>query len=105
MAVSVFFILRNNYRRSFLYHKEEHHKGGKITIQLAEDVTFLNKGSIAATLDELPDDSTVVIDGSKSHSIDADVLEIIHDFKSTAQLKRIDLELKNIPEFNGVAGH
>lgn len=105
MAVSVFFILRNNYKRAYSYHKEDHHEGDKITIQLAEDVTFLNKGSIVSTLSELPNNSTVVIDGSKSHNIDVDVLEIIHDFKSTAELKEIKLQLRNIPDFNGGSGH
>lgn len=105
MAVSIFFILRNNYRQSLILHKEKHVDGEKIRIQLAEDVSFLNKGSIASTLDKLPDESSVIIDGSKSLNIDADVLEIIHDFKSTAELKKIKLELKNIPEFNGASGH
>lgn len=106
MGVAVFFILRNNYRRAYSFHQEVHQNGEdkKIIIQLAEDVTFLNKGSIADTLDKLPDNASVIIDGSKSHSIDVDVLEIIHDFKSTAELKKIKLELKDIPEFNG-AGH
>ncbi len=105
MAVSIFFILRNNYKRSYFFHKETHKEGDKITITLAEDVTFLNKGSIMQTLTHLPENTTVVIDGSKSHNIDLDVLEIIHDFKNTAELKNINLELKNIPEFLGVAGH
>jgi MFS superfamily sulfate permease-like transporter len=105
MAVSVFFILRNNYKRAYSYHQETNPSEGKITIQLAEDVTFLNKGSIIATLDEIPNNSSVVIDGTKSHFIDLDVLEIIHDFKSTAEHRKINLELKNIPAFNGVAGH
>ncbi len=105
MAVSVFFILRNNYKRSYFFHKEEHHEGEMITISLAEDVTFLNKGSIMQTLSHLPENSNVVIDGSKSHTIDLDVLEIIHDFKNTAELKNIKLELKAIPEFTGLAGH
>jgi MFS superfamily sulfate permease-like transporter len=105
MAVSVFYILRNNYKRGYFFHKEEHHTGEKITIRLAEEVTFLNKGSIALTLDHLPDNSSVIIDGSKSHTIDMDVLEIIHDFKSAAKLRKITLELKNIPEFNGVSAH
>ena len=107
MAVSVFYILRNNYRRAYNFHQENHFNGKdqKITIQLAEDVTFLNKGSIADTLDRLPNNASVTIDGSKSHSIDMDVLEIIHDFKASAELKKIKLELKDIPEFNGVSGH
>ena len=105
MAVSMFFILRSNYKRAYFYKKEEMTAGEKITIQLAEDVTFLNKGSIALTLDQLPENCTAVIDASKSYNIDLDVLEIIHDFKSTAELKNIKLELKHVPEFNGVAGH
>ncbi len=105
MAVSIFFILRNNYRSPYFFHKEEHHTGEKIIIRLSEDVTFLNKGSIALTLDHLPENSIVEIDGTNSKSIDMDVLEIIHNFKQTAPLKNIQLELKNIPEFNGVAGH
>lgn len=105
MAVSIFFILRNNYKRSYWYHKEEHHEGEKIRIELAEEVTFLNKGSIAQTLGHLPDDSYVVIDGSLSHYIDTDVLEIIYNFRDTAELKNIKLELLNIPEFKGVAAH
>ena len=105
MAFSVFYILRVNYRRAYSLHRGGQNDQNKITIQLAEDVTFLNKGSIVSTLDELPNNSSVVIDGTKSHYIDVDVLEIIHDFKSTAELKQIKLELKNIPAFNGVAGH
>lgn len=105
MAVSMFFILRNNYKRAYFFHKEEHQSGEKITIQLAEDVTFLNKGSIALTLSHLPDNSFVIIDGSKSHNIDLDVLEMIHDFKNTAELKNINLKLINIPAFNGMSGH
>lgn len=105
MAVSVFFILRNNYRRAYNFRKEALHEGDQIIIQLAEEVTFLNKGSIAHALDKLPDKTFVIIDGSKTHSIDADVLEIIHDFKSTAELKKIKLELRNIPRFNGQSGH
>ncbi|MBL7883432.1 MAG: SulP family inorganic anion transporter [Bacteroidia bacterium] len=105
MAVSIFFILRNNYKSAYYFQKEKHSDGEKIVIQLAEDVTFINKGSIALTLGRLPEDSSVIIDGSKSNSIDIDVLELIHNFKETALLKNIQLELKDIPEFKGTSGH
>lgn len=105
MIVSFFIILRNNYKLAYVYLKEKNHEEEKIVLQLAEDVSFLNKGSIALTLRELPDNCTVVIDGSNSHNIDIDVLEIIHDFRKTAELKNIKLELKNIPVFVGVSGH
>ncbi len=105
MAVSMFYILRNNYKRAHFFHTEELLDGSRIIISLGEDVTFLNKGSIANVLEQLPENTTVVIDGSKSQNIDMDVLEIIHDFKNTAELKNITLELKDIPEFIGMSGH
>lgn len=105
MAVSLFFILRNNYKVAYFFHKEEKDGTDTTIIRLAEEVSFLNKGSIALTLDQLLDGSHVIIDGSKSQNIDLDVLEIIHDFKNTAELKNIKLELKNIPAFNGISGH
>jgi MFS superfamily sulfate permease-like transporter len=104
MCVSIFFILRNSYRNAYSF-KQERQEGDKVIIQLAEDVTFLNKASIAEALDNVPQNSTVVIDGSKSRNIDVDVLEIIHDFKSSAELKKIKIELTNIPDFKGVSGH
>jgi MFS superfamily sulfate permease-like transporter len=105
MTVSIFYILRNNFRRAYNYSTDKRQEGDKITIQLAEDVSFLNKGSIVAALDQIPENSSVIIDGSKSHFIDMDVLEILHDFKNAAELRKIKLELKDIPEFNGMSGH
>lgn len=105
MVVSIFFILRNNYKRPYFFHKEKYPQGEKIMIKLSEDVTFINKGSIAQTLNHLPENSAVTIDGTQSANIDMDVLEIIHDFKNNASYRNIQLELINIPAFNGIAGH
>lgn len=105
LVVAIFFILRNNYRRPYFFLQSEHKQEKIISIELAEDVTFINKGSIALTLNHLPESATVIIDGSKSHFIDPDVLEIIHNFKATAMLKNIKLQLKAIPAFNGLQTH
>lgn len=105
MAVSIFFILRNNYKRPYFFIKSEHQEGDIITIELAEDVTFINKGSVTLTLYHIPENSRVIIDGRKSKSIDLDVLEIIHTFNETAHLKNIEVQLINIPAFKGVKGH
>ncbi|CAN5462955.1 SulP family inorganic anion transporter [soil metagenome] len=98
-------LMKNNYKAEYYYKKKEYKPGEQIVIQLDEDVSFINKGSIAFTLDDLPEDSSVIIDGTKSHTIDLDVLEILHNFKSTAELKNINLKFKNVPEFKGVSGH
>jgi MFS superfamily sulfate permease-like transporter len=106
MVVAIYFILRKNYQHSYHYVKEKHRDGDVITLILSEEVTFLNKGSIGATLENLPINSTVVIDGSKSLNIDYDVLEIIQDFKNhSAPMRNITVETKGIREVARVSGH
>lgn len=106
MVLGIFYILRKNYRTSYFFHKEEVHVGEQIRIVLSEEVTFLNKASIQLMLEELPDNSNVLIDGTRSVNIDYDVIEIIQNFKDHGAAPRnIKLELINIPEFTGVSGH
>ena len=106
MVIAIYFILRKNYKHSYHYKKEEHQKDEVITLILSEEVTFLNKGSIGLTLDHLPENCTVIIDGSKSMNIDYDVLEIIQDFKNhTAPLRNIPVQTKGIQVVNAVGGH
>ncbi len=101
MVFALFFILRRNYKYAYHYHKEESPEGEVICLTLSEDVTFLNKGSLALTLSNLPDKCKVIIDGSKSVAIDYDVLETIQDFKQhTAPFRNITVETINIK--NGV---
>jgi carbonic anhydrase len=89
LAVGLFFILRANYNTSLLFQKEIIKGGEKIKINLGEQVTFLNKANIMETLDKLPENSYVEIDGSQSTYIDHDILEAIENFKITAKDKNI----------------
>lgn len=97
MAVAIFFILRNNYKFPYYYEHKEKAPNKQVRIELSEEVTFLNKGSILLTLRDIPENADVLIDGSRSKNIDYDVLEIINNFKKTAEEKNIQLELRNIP--------
>jgi MFS superfamily sulfate permease-like transporter len=95
MGFAIFYILRENYRHSYHYKKE----GETVKFQLSEEVTFLNKASIQMSLDELPANSKVIIDGSHSVTIDYDVLEIIQDFKlHRAPAKNIEVKTVGIEE-------
>ncbi len=101
LAVATFFILRKNYRNAYNFSMEKDLDKDVIKLELSEEVTFLNKANISYTLDNLPEDCKVVIDGSRSINIDHDVLEIIHEFsRHTAGTKNIEVRLINIPEFN-----
>lgn len=105
LLVSIFFILRNNHKYGYEMIVETLNGTKKYIFQLAQEVTFVNKGNLILHLSEIKVGESVVFDGSSSSSIDLDVLEIIHDFKNTAKLKNIKLELINIPEFKGISGH
>jgi len=105
MLVAIFFILRKNYKHAYHYKKE--HEGAKevTTLKLSEEVTFLNKASIQLSLEDVPPNSKVVIDGTNSVAIDYDVLEIIQDFKETkAPDRNIEVETRGIKQVESV-GH
>lgn len=104
ISVGVFYILRANYRVPYHYDEEHHEENGRqISLRLSEHVSFLNKAGLQLTLEQLPENSTVIIDGSTSKQIDHDSLEIIHNFQNTALEKNIRLTLKDIPELNQVS--
>jgi MFS superfamily sulfate permease-like transporter len=100
-GVSVFMILRDNYRTPFFIDKKAHHEGERVELVLSEEVTFLNKASIMLTLDHVAPNSTVVIDASRSVNIDDDVLEILEEFKATAAYKNIQIEQIGLDKFYG----
>ena len=80
LAVSIFFILRANMKLAYYFKREAHHTGETIHIDLAQEVSFLNKAAIKQTLAHLPENSKVVINASNSVYIDHDVIELIKDF-------------------------
>lgn len=94
MVVAVIIILRNSYKNSHFMHKEKSTNGeDEVKMTLAEEVVFLNKGSIKKELSRVREGTKVTIDMSKSVHIDYDVMEIIEDFKNQAKAKNIDVEL------------
>jgi MFS superfamily sulfate permease-like transporter len=80
LGVSIIFILRGNMKLAYFFKKEKHHEGETIHIDLAQEVSFLNKAAIKQTLAHLPANSKVVIDAINTVYIDYDVLELIRDF-------------------------
>ncbi len=93
LTVAIFYLLHKNFKKPFVFSQETLRKQGIIRLELAEDVTFLNKASIRRTLDSLPNSSHVVIDASRTINIDQDVVEIIEDFAIHAKYSDIKLEI------------
>ncbi|MBX2962664.1 MAG: SulP family inorganic anion transporter [Cyclobacteriaceae bacterium] len=94
MVVAVVIILRNSYKNSHFIHKGMSEDGENlIKMTLAEEVVFLNKGSIKKELSRVTEGTKVIIDMSKSVHVDYDVLEIIEDFINQAKARNIDVAL------------
>ncbi len=93
MAVAVVVVLHHNLRNPFTVH--QHAPGTEeYRIQLAEEVSFLNKGRVLEQLAAIPDKARVVIDTSRSKVIDFDVREILRDFTTSAPTRDITVELR-----------
>lgn len=100
MIVAVFIILRNNFRIPFKLENGKLDGKEFFHIELSEDVTFLNKASILKSLEMIPENAEVLIDGSKTKFIHHDVKEIILDFITNAEFRNIKVELKHVLAVN-----
>lgn len=94
LAVSVYFILRGNLKLAYFFKKDKHQEGETINIELAQEVSFLNKAAIKQTFNHLPENSNIILDASNTIYIDFDVLELIKDFVEVgSKEKNISVQL------------
>ncbi|RTY87690.1 SulP family inorganic anion transporter [Flavobacterium sp. RSP15] len=91
IAISVIFVLKGNLKRAYSFRKEEYEDGDVIHIDLAQEVSFLNKAAIKYTLNEIPENSKVIIDAKDTVYIAHDILDLIYEFKTT---RAIDHNIK-----------
>ncbi len=88
LAVSIFYLMKSNFKNPFKIEKEVLAFGETIRMELPNQVSFLNKASIKDTLWSIPEGSKLIIDANYCDYIDNDVLEIIEDFKSTVSKEK-----------------
>lgn len=105
LLLSIFFIIRNNFKTEYHISKTQHQGIEMYLIKLNSNVTFLNKVKLKQALDVVPEYSILTIDGSESHFIDYDILEIISEYENKARDRHIELHLKGIEKVNITAIH
>jgi len=96
MLVGLFFIL-SEYLRQPALNRVSPPDAVLQRYQLPDQATFLSKANIERTLDALPPGARIEIDGRNTKRFDHDVLEILHDFSKTAELRGIDYRLVGVP--------
>lgn len=105
LLISIYYIVRNNFKAEYKITRAIDKGVTKYTIKLNSNVTFLNKVNLRKTLDEVPEDSELTIDGSECNFIDYDILEIISEFDGKAKDRNIRLDLNGIEKVNVTAVH
>ena len=100
LLFGIFYTLRHSYRNSHhLQSNTSTEDGQKVYhLELAQEVSFFNKASVLKVLDEIPADSKVIIDCTKSKSIAHDVVELIVNYRTNAKTKNINVETINFIE-------
>ena len=103
MIISIIFVLKGNMQRAYKFRKEEYKDGDVIHIDLAQEVSFLNKAAIKTTLASIPENSKVEINATDTVYIAHDVLDLIKEFKKvTSKEENIKVKLVGFKKAYGL---
>jgi len=105
IGFAVYFLVRHTYRAGYKVNERLEGHTRHFTIDLALNVSFLNKKRIMELLERIPNYSIVEVNGAHSVYIDHDVLEVLHAFRPKAANRHIELIMKGVPETSRTALH
>lgn len=92
MAVGLAYVLKNNYHQAFTLTSN----GKNYLLRLKKDISFIHKAPLRQMLNSIPENSSLVIDGSRASFIDRDIIETITDFEKASIDYNINVELKEV---------
>ena len=105
IAYSIYFLAKHTYRAGYTLKEVKHGHYKEYILELALNVSFLNKKKFIEVLDKIPPYSVVQVIGTNSVYIDYDILEIFQQYKSKAHTRHIELKLKDVPEVETIEIH
>ncbi|MCA9095475.1 MAG: bifunctional SulP family inorganic anion transporter/carbonic anhydrase [Planctomycetaceae bacterium] len=99
LGISVAFILNSNLRRPIRRRLEKHLGGDVLHIELANQVSFLNRAALERALDEIPRGGHLLLDARNTDYIDPDIQSYIREFISTtAPVRGVRVSLRGFRE-------
>ncbi|MFK7823488.1 MAG: SulP family inorganic anion transporter [Oligoflexales bacterium] len=97
LVCSIGFILYSNYKRAFKVEIDNSSSRKIVKIKLPVHVSFLAKPSLQRSLDLIPHNSLVQIDGRQNEFIDTDIQDLIIDFQEkSTKTKSHEIELMGL---------
>jgi carbonic anhydrase/SulP family sulfate permease len=95
LFVSVLFILNSNLRRPIRRIVETHLDGDIVHLELANQVSFLNRAALDTLFNESKPGTKLLLDASESDYIDPDILSLIREFKEkTGPARGVSVSLR-----------
>lgn len=95
LAVSIAFILNSNLRRPLRRIVEKHLGDEVLRIELASQVSFLNRAALERALRSAPRGTHILLDAHNTDYIDPDILSLIREFKEqTAPVLGVQVSLR-----------
>lgn len=98
LLVSIVFIAFNDFRSNCALTNI----GTNYILQFRRNVSFLNKGKLKQSLEQLPADCALLVDISQADFIDPDILEVVADFAMHAPLRGIRISMRRAPKQAGI---
>lgn len=99
LVISLAFILSSNLRRPMHRVIERHLGGDVLHLELANQVSFLNRAAIDKVFNSIPRGGHILLDAVNTVYIDPDVLSMIREFKvKTAPIRGIQVSLRGFQQ-------
>jgi MFS superfamily sulfate permease-like transporter len=94
IAIGLFYVIRNNFRTAVISVENN----GQYLIRIKKDVSFFIKPILKQKLEAIPEGSEVIIDLVTVDFMDADVIETIQEFMTSAPSNNITCSLQTNSE-------
>lgn len=95
LGISLAFVLVSNLRRPLSCVLEKYMSGDVLHIELANQVSFLNRAALDRTLKSIPRGGHVLLDASSTAYIDPDILSLLREFQeTTAPVRGVTVSLR-----------
>lgn len=91
-GVGLLVVVLMNYHAAYIVVNE----GSHYLVRFAKDVSFIQKMKLKRDLARIPNGASVLIDGGGAMFIDYDILELVSDFKASADDRGIQLDVRNV---------
>lgn len=92
LALGLFFVFRRHRSRGISVISRE----GTWMIRFNKDLSFIHRAELKDALLSIPNNVSVLIDGSAALSIDPDIQELLENFAESAAYRQIALELRSV---------